>query len=632
MVGVAESKEEAEPEAVGVVESKEKAELEAVGVVESEEKAEPEMVAVAESKGKAEPEMVAVAESKQKAEPEITFFTPEGAVSVPLDLVQLRLSRSCETRNYFVFSRTAFNTKTLMLHQLGYWEWEAAEPLEPVGAKKPAMLEGHHLRLWDLILSLTFPKSGCYLVDPISVLHVIFDSDSASAEQREYYLEGIRNALQRPHVFKLFFPLHCPEMTEHPEGHWTLLVLEKDEQSTLPLVRYYETMDEVNEICFSKAVKMLDMLKFSDSAQNLKRHNEARQTGAECTEQVAYYMELEYRHQQREGWGTIKCFRAHRPTIRLQLGRFAKHLETHRQAWIQKEQEDELKQKILQNQLAKLTGSALRHQVECDKLRKVAQAVAELNLQDHLGLPDLALPEPKPKAIPKPKPKPEPKPKAKPKPEPPELAEPGAVQPGAVEPGASEPEAAEDSKVLEPEALEAPATGEPKAAEESEPAEEGAVEPGAVEAKAIEPGAVQPGAVEPGAVEPGAVEPGAVEADADPHDPETEAKLLELQAIEGKIDKWLKTVSVEQKHKVLQKLHEGTQKWHEMKGYPEYVKMTETFNVCAKCRMQSGCEKCCHEKSLNYLLRHGHVPPWYKMYYQRSSGVGQCGLSLSEFS
>ncbi len=509
-------------------------------------------------------------------EPQVTFFSGNGATTVPLELVILRRERELQGRNYYAFGHCGFSTKTMMLHQIGYWRWNEAEPIESVTMKHPPMLEGHHLRLWNLILSSTFVKSGCHLVDPVSVLHTIFQDEDVSQEKKNYLVSGIINAFKQSHVYKLLVPIHCPEMEDHPLGHWTLLVIEKvpEKPNTMPSVRYYETMPEDNEICFSKAVRMLQLLGMPSEVETLKRTNVALQSGAECTEQVMYYMELEYRHQMMEGWGTIKWFRAHRPIIRTQLSRFGKNLEAHRLLWLEKEKENEVKEKILKSQLEDMAGKAAVAQIEIDKLRKMVEAVAKFNTEDHLGLPDIALPQAKPKAKVKPRAK-----KAKPKPK---------AAAAVSEPVVSEPEA---GKPVEPE----PAGVQP-------------VEP--------EPAGVQPVEPEPAAVQP--VEP---EPEADQvvvlDDPEVEAKLQELQALEGKLDKWLKTVSADQKESLCKRLYETKEGWSEMKAYHTFVKQSETFKVCSKCRMQSGCERCDAEKTLNYLLRHGQVPPWFRLYQGR---------------
>ena len=55
------------------------------------------------------------------------------------------------------------------------------------------------------------------------------------------------------------FPVHCPQQDEHPDGHWTLLSLEKADDESPVKVRYFETLDTANEVCLSRANKLLDI-------------------------------------------------------------------------------------------------------------------------------------------------------------------------------------------------------------------------------------------------------------------------------------------------------------------------------------------------------------------------------------
>jgi len=139
-----------------------------------------------------------------------------------------------------------------------------------------------------------------------------------------------------------------------------------------------------------------------------------------------------------------------------------------------------------------------------------------------------------------------------------------------------------------------------------------------VEPEPAEPEVPEPGVSEPVVSEPEAGKPVEPEPEADQvvvlDDPEVEAKLQELKAMEGNLDKWLKTISVDTKEHLCKRLYETKEGWAEMKAYHTLVKQSETFMNCSKCRFRSGCEKCVAEKSLNYLFRHGHVPPWFRLY------------------
>ena len=55
------------------------------------------------------------------------------------------------------------------------------------------------------------------------------------------------------------FPVHCPQQPEHLDGHWTLLSLEKAVDESPVKVRYFETLDTANEVCLSRASKLLSI-------------------------------------------------------------------------------------------------------------------------------------------------------------------------------------------------------------------------------------------------------------------------------------------------------------------------------------------------------------------------------------
>ena len=52
------------------------------------------------------------------------------------------------------------------------------------------------------------------------------------------------------------FPVHCPQCADHPDGHWTLLSLDRKQNEVS--VRYYDTLDKVNEVCMRRAKKLLE--------------------------------------------------------------------------------------------------------------------------------------------------------------------------------------------------------------------------------------------------------------------------------------------------------------------------------------------------------------------------------------
>ena len=98
------------------------------------------------------------------------------------------------------------------------------------------------------------------------------------------------------------FPVHCPQCAEHPDGHWTLLSLErKDDESPLK-VRYFESLDKANEVCLSRAKKLLQCCGVEAL---LERCNTFRQSGDDCVWWVFHYAEVEARMEHGEGLGGL---------------------------------------------------------------------------------------------------------------------------------------------------------------------------------------------------------------------------------------------------------------------------------------------------------------------------------------
>ena len=100
-----------------------------------------------------------------------------------------------------------------------------------------------------------------------------------------------------------FFPVHCPQNADHPAGHWVLLVFEPPHT-----VRYYETMDKANEVCFSRVEQLLEALGLSPGLVSSvpERSNKFRQVGEDCGWWVLHYTEAEVRNKALEGWGACK--------------------------------------------------------------------------------------------------------------------------------------------------------------------------------------------------------------------------------------------------------------------------------------------------------------------------------------
>ena len=71
-----------------------------------------------------------------------------------------------------------------------------------------------------------------------------------------------------------------------------------------PEVRYYDGLEQLNEICLSKAQHLLSIIAGADSrllSKPLVRTNSLRQKADECTEMLMHYFEIEVRASANEG-------------------------------------------------------------------------------------------------------------------------------------------------------------------------------------------------------------------------------------------------------------------------------------------------------------------------------------------
>ena len=187
----------------------------------------------------------------------------------------------------------------------------------------------------------------------------------------------------------LLFPLQCPESDDHQIGHWTLLAIHREEEIQKSSVRYYETLNDMNEICFSKALKMLNILELPQAG--FDRCNKLKQKSDESAEVVMHYAELEVRHIAGEGWGTVRCLHPnHRTKIRQTLSRFQTSLEPVRLQWVENSAIEELQKTYLRLVAEKNVGKVAIAELELKKIRQLSEAVAEL-IHEHL--PRLELPK-----------------------------------------------------------------------------------------------------------------------------------------------------------------------------------------------------------------------------------------------
>ena len=92
-------------------------------------------------------------------------------------------------------------------------------------------------------------------------------------------------------------------------------------------------------------------------------------------------------------------------------------------------------------------------------------------------------------------------------------------------------------------------------------------------------------------------------------------KMDELSEGVKSFEKWVKDLSVEQKTLIIQHHLGKATDYSQMLSYMAFVKSTATFQGCGKCRYAvEGCEKCCHSKAQNYVLRRAETPYWWKKY------------------
>jgi len=510
----------------------------------------------------------------EKAE-QLSIITDKVGITVKISQVALRTERECLTRPYFNFSRLSDQKLTLMLHQLGQYDPAASAPLESISISKPVRLEDQHLRLFSLVLSSTFPTCQFRFFDAQYFMRRAF-GEHDEEEVKEELFQWMRSAMsQKP---KLFFPIHCDESEEHPLGHWTLLVIE----SAGKHVRYYDTLNSINEICLSKATKILSVLGLD---QNVERTNMWRQKGDECCEAVMHYFELEVRHLAGEGWGTVRNLHPeHRLAIRNILKRFQENLEKFRRKWCNETQIAELKEKSLKEMIQKQIPKDVIAQIELDKLRGLAEAVGQLSTQ-HKDLPGLILPAPKP--VPKLKAR---KPRILPKPS--EVEEVGALEvekdgiPCFGGDESQEPSSSSGGAGVQEPALSGPAAFKAQVDGMMLDAQQELLEQDPVEV------------------------PEQSEDEAGDVDQVVLEKLDELQQGEKGFNQWVWSLTEDQKNIVIKHTFGESAEYHQLWRYVAYVKSTATFQGCAKCRYFA-CEKCDASKAQNYVLRHGTTPSWW---------------------
>ena len=182
------------------------------------------------------------------------------------------------------------------------------------------------------------------------------------------------------------FPIHCPQSDEHPDGHWTLLVLESCSEGSVSL-RYYDGLNEPNGVCLSRAKKLVE---WHGLEQEVERVNTFRQDGDDCIWWVCHYAELESRAYNREGWGACRAIGhpERKDEIREKLKRGAEQLEAARLKWLEKQAKEDAQLEALRAMVEKQRGRQQFLQDELERLRGRAKAAAEACLRGAENLPD----------------------------------------------------------------------------------------------------------------------------------------------------------------------------------------------------------------------------------------------------
>ena len=149
--------------------------------------------------------------------------------------------------------------------------------------------------MWMALLEQVFPELITYNIE---LLECLFSEDVEYEEMRKKVKPEIQASVKRPG--RHLFPIHCPQAAEHPDGHWTLLSLEKRDVEAPLQVRYFETLNEANEVCVRRAHQLLRII--GEHAE-VERTNAFRQSADDCGWWVLHYAEVEARLHHDEGLG-----------------------------------------------------------------------------------------------------------------------------------------------------------------------------------------------------------------------------------------------------------------------------------------------------------------------------------------
>ena len=298
-------------------------------------------------------------------------------------------------RPMMTFEHVGKKVRLQMLGRLGMVSPESAPPVE--FKKNEGLVEGQTIQIWAVLLEQTFPEVSFFSWSPDS-MYVYFQMlQQQDTEGSQLLAEAFRRSVSR--YDKVFFPVQCPEGAEtHESGHWTLLVVESVEEGMRleePRIRYYETMNDVNEVCLQRAQVILQevcpTLSPKALVNGLSRHQVFRQKGTDCGYWVMHYIELEVRKLSGEGSGPVTTPTDRKQTMVSRVKAAVKQLEKARQGWLEEASVEEMKRKTAQAILQAKTTKAKSDLKEAEDLRRRAEEAALVSIWCKT-LPD-AIPE-----------------------------------------------------------------------------------------------------------------------------------------------------------------------------------------------------------------------------------------------
>ena len=147
-----------------------------------------------------------------------------------------------------------------------------------------------------------------------------------------------------------------------------------------PRIRYYETMNNANEVCQERGLLLLQVL-FPTLSPNalvtaLTRTQLFRQVGTDCGFWVMHYLELEARRLSGEGGGPVTTPKVRKKAMVTQLQRTVRALEKTRQGWLQESLLEEAKRQAAQAVLQAKTTKRQTEEREAAEMRSRAEEAA----------------------------------------------------------------------------------------------------------------------------------------------------------------------------------------------------------------------------------------------------------------